>query len=481
MPSFIEPRRGLALRRSSNVFWLAVLLLAWSTSLYAATVDKPVPIRMLMDVRSTHSDGAYDMRELARMAKDRGIQVLGIVDHDRKGIRFGVDPVPGILGYTKDLRSLHTTGLAPFFADLKKVRRSYPDMTILAGTESISGYTWSGIPFKNLVLHNSERMLITLGEEKPEQIKALPSFTLRYVRGIPFVSIAFWSVLAIVVLIPLLLRRRWNMAGLLAALYAILIASLAMRPTIRPDVDLLDAAHKQGLFTVWAYPGTKSGVRQGPMGVKLDTLPYSRRVFTDPTADAFAAVYGDADSNTVPGGLWDMYLKDYMLGFHSHPIWAVSAGDFHRQGGSGEHLGNFPMDVWAMSNTPKAILAALRAGRMVAWRSPANRDLHVTSLYLQDKAGRYLLPGDEAHVTSRVSIHITIARLHPGPNMTPPAPLLTQIIIDGSIVAQLQIRPGASQQYALQLASGPHVIRLRIPDQKGVRMEANPFLVRVAG
>jgi hypothetical protein len=53
--------------------------------------------------------------------------------------------------------------------------------------------------------------------------------------------------------------------------------------------------------------------------------------------------------------------------------------------------------------------------------------------------------------------------------------------VDGSIAAQLQLRFGALQQDVLQLAPGPHVIRLRIPEQKGVRMEANPFLLRVAG
>lgn len=466
--------------RTTVALSLTIVLLAGITSVYAGTNETAVPLRVLIDVRSTHSDGAYEMQTLVEMARQRGIQALGIVDHGRKGIRFGIDPLPGILGYTKDLRSLYTTGLNSFFADLTQVRHTYPDMAIIAGTESISGYSWSGIPFRNLVLHNSERMLITLGEEKASQIEALPSFTLHYVRGVLSVSIAFWSVLALIVLAPLLMRRKWPVAGMLLVLYIILNTSLAMRPASHPVTDMIDIAHKQGLFTAWAYPGTRSGVRQGPMGVKLDTPPYNARVFADPTADAFAAVYGDTDSNTVPGGLWDIYLRDYMLGFHSHPIWALSAGDFHGQGESGEHLGDFPMDVWAASNTPAAILAALRAGRMVAWRSPENHDLHVTSLYLQDATGKRLLPGDEAQVSSRVTIHIAIDHMHREKSVDA-APLLTQIVVDGNIAAQLRIRPGTSQQYEVRLASGLHVIRLRIPDQRGVRMEANPFLVRAAG
>ncbi|MDQ7059323.1 MAG: hypothetical protein Q9N62_13340 [Ghiorsea sp.] len=36
-----------------------------------------------------------------------------------------------------------------------------------------------------------------------------------------------------------------------------------------------------------------------------------------------------------------------------------------------------------------------------------------------------------------------------------------------------------AQSYPLHLSAGRHVIRLQIPAQQGVRMEANPFLVQV--
>jgi len=442
------------------------------------------PLRVLIDVRSTHSDGAYDMNTLVKMAKKRGVQVLAITDHGRKGIRFGIEPIPGILGYTKDLRSLYTTGLTSFFADLAQVRRMHPGMVVLAGAESIPGYTWSGIPFRNLTLHNSERMMITLGEKQPRQIEALPSFNLKNVRGgVLAVSIAFWSVIAFIVMLLLLRRRRWMMTLLLLVSYAALIGTLLSRPTIHTDAAFIAKAHGQGLFVIWAYPGTHSGVRPGPMGVHLDTPPYSQRVFRDPTADAFAAVYGDTDTNTAPGGLWDQYMINYMAGVHDAPIWGVAAGDFHGQGEAGEYLGNFPMDVWTDANetTPDAILAAMRKGHMVAWHMPKNRNLRVKSLFLEDTAGHHWLPGDALTTQGQVVLHCSLGERPASARSMNKQFLHAQIIVDGHVILQPLLGLTQPLLETLQLTPGAHVIRLRIPSQNSIRMEANPFLVRVPG
>ncbi len=457
---------------------LAMLLLfpwqAWSS-----------PLRVLIDVRSTHSDGAYNINTLVDLAKKRDIQALAVTDHDRKGIRFGIEPIPGALGYTKDLRSLYTTGLPSFFANLAQVRRMRPDMILFAGTESIPGYTWSGIPFRNLTLHNSERMMITLGEKRPRQVETLPSYSLENIRGgVLSVSIAFWSITAFIATLLLLRRRKWIMTLLLLASYAALIGTLLNRPAIHADTNFIARAHGQGLFVIWAYPGTHSGVRPGPMGVHLDTPPYSRRVFRDPTADAFAAVYGDTDTNTEPGGLWDRYMKDYMQGLHDAPLWGVAAGDFHKQGEANEYLGNFPMDVWTDANktTPDAILTAMRKGHMVSWHMPRDRNLRVKSLFLEDVAtGRHWLPGDTLTTQGKVILHCSLGE-HPVSIIPMDKQLLrTQIIVDGYTILRPSLGLDQPLLATLQLAPGAHVIRLRIPSQSSIRMEANPFLVWVPG
>lgn len=435
------------------------------------------PKRVLIDVRSDHSDGKHDMGMLIELAKKRGIDTLVFTEHDRYSIRFGIDPIPNILGYAMQHPSLYVTGLDYFFSDLNRQRAQHPDIQLFAGTESTPGYTWSGIPFKNLSLHNAERHLITLGIEKPEQVEGLSSYDLRHAYGDRAISLAFWCALIFILIIIFMRRRKRPIALLLMASFIAFLTSWLMKPAIDPDEDFINTAHEQGLFVIWTHPGTLSGVREGPMGIHLDTPPYNKRVFEEPTADAFAAVYGDTDQNTVAGGLWDRYMMDYMRGYHNKPLWAVAAGDYHEEGMANEYLGNFPMDVWSDTAKPNDVLAAMRQGHMVAWGMGKKEDIAIQALYLEDANGLRLLPGDEASV--RPPLYVVAALTNAVPDAKEQEAVKGEWIVDGSIVKTtlLQVNAKQVQMVPFPMTKGAHVIRLQI--KQGLRMVANPFLVHV--
>lgn len=277
--------------------------------------------RVLLDVRSNHSDGDHDMDMLAGLAKKRGIDTLVFGEHDRYTIKFGLDPIAQLVGVSQEHPSLYKTGLDEFFTDLNRVRNSHSDLHIMAATESTPGYSWSGIPFKNLTLHNAEKHIIALGIENADQVKALPSYDLRNIQGNFELSLAIWFFAIFLMLIVLMRKRKRSIALLLLASFIAFLSTWLLQKKVDPDVDFINTAREQGLFVIWTHPGTLSGVRDGPMGVKLDTPPYNRRVFEEPTADAFAAVYGDTDDNSLPGGMWDRFMMDYILGYRPNPIW----------------------------------------------------------------------------------------------------------------------------------------------------------------
>ncbi|MFQ5582522.1 MAG: hypothetical protein ACE5F3_07865 [Mariprofundaceae bacterium] len=437
-----------------------------------------LPKRVLIDVRSTHSDGAHDMDTLVEMAQERGIKVLAFTEHDRTGIRFGLAPVPAFLGYSLERPSLYTTGVQSFFSDLARMRSKYPHMGLIAGTESTPGYYWTGIPFRDLTLHEAERHIITLGIETPTQVEALPSYDLRHAPGHPHLSTMFWGTMIVIALLLMLRRREWGAALLGLSAFALL---LLFWPADKMDADaeFIDIARQQGLFTIWAHPGTNSGVRAGPMGIQLDTPPYSKCVFIEPTADAFAAIYGDTDVNTVAGGPWDRYLMEYMQGRHAHPIWGVAAGDFHTQGEANEYLGNFPMDVWASSSAPQDVLSAMRGGHVVAWGLPKDRNLRMQQLSLTDERGAHLIAGDENSVYGGVTVHIRLVET-PAAIETADTIFPAELIVDGKVAIHPMLAVGELSQVNLQLAPGAHVVRLRIA-AGAIRMVANPFLLRVFG
>ncbi|MCK5307897.1 MAG: hypothetical protein KAJ73_04730, partial [Zetaproteobacteria bacterium] len=368
----------------------------------AAFDNLPQSRRVLLDVRSNHSDGAHDMDMLAGLAMKRGIDTLVFGEHDRYTIRFGLDPLPQLIGISMEHPSLYETGLEAFFADLNRVREKYPQLHFMAATESTPGYYWDGVPFKDLSLHNAERHLIALGIENPEQIEALPSYNLSNIKGNFMLSLTIW-LLTIFLLLMVFLRYRKRTVFLLLVVSVIaFLCTWLLQKKVDPDADFINAAREQGMFVIWAHPGTLSGVREGPMDVRLDTPPYSQRVFEAPTADAFAAVYGDTDDNTLPGGMWDRFMMDYMLGYRLKPIWAVAAGDYHGEGQASEYLGNFPMDVWADGEDSEAVMAALRAGRNTSWFMTKEKNLKMAALFLEDQNGKRLLPGDKQVVERQV-------------------------------------------------------------------------------
>ncbi len=441
----------------------------------------PESRRVLLDVRSNHSDGAHSMDMLATLALKRGIDTLVFGEHDRYTIRFGLDPLAQWVGVSMEHPSLYETGLEAFFDDLKRVRNKYPQLHIMAATESTPGYYWSGIPFKDLSLHEAERHIIALGVERQEQIEALPSYDLRNIKGSFMFSLSIWFFAIFILIMILLRRRKRSVALLLAASFIAFLSTWLLQKKVDPDVDFINTAREQGLFTIWTHPGTLSGVREGPMGVQLNTPPYNQRVFEAPTADAFAAVYGDTDDNTLPGGVWDRFMMDYMLGYRLQPIWGVSAGDYHEEGQANEYLGNFPMDVWSDGEGSEAVMHALRAGHNTSWFMLKGINLKMAALFLEDQDGVRLLPGDKKTVSQQVKLHAAISEwIAEGEKGSEIESLKGEWIVDGRVVDNVMLSlDGTVSVTPLELMPGPHVVRLRIPMQHGVRMEANPFLLRV--
>ena len=64
----------------------------------------------------------------------------------------------------------------------------------------------------------------------------------------------------------------------------------------------------------------------------------------------------------------DAGVCQYLAGTRAKPVWGISTADFHKEGGAGEILGNFPTIFLVRERTRKEILFAMRMGRMYACR-----------------------------------------------------------------------------------------------------------------
>ena len=337
----------------------------------------------LIDLRTTFSDGEMDLESLVELAKRRGFSVLIINDHDRLAMEYGLFPFRNILRKRVELNAINKRSAEEYLNDIKNVQRRHPDIIIIPGSESAPFYYWTGSYFdKNLTAHNHERRILTIGLQQPDDYKGLPilhnGFSAKYLRS-TLPSILPFIVAIIIGFILLKGEGIYRGLGIVICSLSVLfiIDSNPFRSSpfdqyhgdqgIAPHQMLIDYVDSRGGLTFWNYPETRSGTRKiGP--IFLDTPPYPEVLQQSKNYTGFSVLYGDRITATEPGNIWDRVLMEHCKGERDRPVWGISTADFHKEGGAGEKLGNFPTVFLVRKKTKKDILNALREGRMYACR-----------------------------------------------------------------------------------------------------------------
>ncbi|MBW1702148.1 MAG: hypothetical protein JRJ69_08860 [Deltaproteobacteria bacterium] len=399
---------------------------------YAAWASGYIQVAGLIDLRTTFSDGELHPEALVKLAKERGFEVLFINDHDRLAMEYGLFPLRNIFKKRVELNSINKGGAENFLRCINEVAEKVPEMIIIPGSETAPFYYWTGSYFKgNLTAHNHEKRILTIGLEKSEDYEDLPilhnGFSTRYVM--------IFLPQILLFLIPFvmgLFMLRWK--GF-SRIWGIVICGLSLvffingapfrsspfdqyhgDQGIVPHQLVIDYVDSKGGLTFWNYPETRSGVRKmGPIFV--NTPPYPEVLQQAKGYTGFAALYGDTITVTEPGHQWDRVLLEYCRGERARPVWAISTADFHKDGGSGEKLGNFPTILLVKKKTKKEILFAMRQGRMYACRGKYPQrmvlnDFSVSSAGCKNKA----VSGDEIALNDNPRVHVFLSLKEPTEN-----------------------------------------------------------------
>jgi hypothetical protein len=337
----------------------------------------------LIDLRTTYSDGKLDLESLVKLAKTRGFSVLFINDHDRLAMEYGLSPFRNILRKRVELNSINKGGAEEYLNGIRDVQGRHPDMIIIPGSEAAPFYYWTGSYFdKNLTAHNHERRILTVGLQQPEDYRDLPILhngsSTDYLR-VSLPAILLFVVAFILGFVLLTMRGIFRILGIVISGLSVLliIDSNPFRSSpfdqyhgdqgIAPHQLLIDYVDSRGGLTFWNYPETSSGTRKmGPIFV--DTPPYPEVLQQSKNYTGFSALYGNRITATEPGNIWDRVLLEYCKKERDRPVWGISTADFHKDGGAGEKLGNFPTVFLVPKRTKENILTAMREGRMYACR-----------------------------------------------------------------------------------------------------------------
>jgi hypothetical protein len=429
----------------------------------------------LVDLRTTYSDGSHDLQNLVELARKKGFGVLVINDHDRMAMEYGVPPFRNIIKKRVERNSINKKGAGEYLSSIKKAGSAYPGMIIIPGSETAPFYYWSGSFFKkNLTAHNHERRILTVGLEKAEDYEDLPilhnGLSTRFVgRFVPSVLI-----FCIPLLLGLLLLRGkglYRIAGIVIAMVSILLVINA-RPFrsspfdqyhgdqgIAPYQLLIDYVNAKGGMSFWNYPETKSGIREmGPIFVR--TVPYPEVLMKSKGYTGFAALYGDEITVTEPGNIWDKVLKEYCAGRRDMPAWGIATADFHREGESGEKLGNFPTVFFVQKKTKTEILEAMRKGRMYACRGKYPHYAKLDEFSVHSSSGEVRgISGDELFLQGFPRIRISLSSGTPTESL-----VQVRLIRSGQAIARFEgklpleiehedkyIRKGVKEYYRMDL------------------------------
>lgn len=368
------------MRARKLIFFIPILILM----AHSVTATEYSQIAGLIDLRTHYSDGDLGPESLAELAKSRGFDLLFINDHDRLAMEYGLFPLRNILKKRVELNSINKGGPENYLNGIRKVQEKHPDMIIIPGSETAPFYYWTGSYFeKNLTAHNHERRILIVGLENPEDYRNLPilhnSFSTEYLNFF-LPKILIFIISFILGLILLKWKGYYRIAGIvisaLSLLFLVNTDPLRSSPFdqyhgdqgIDPHQLVIDYVNSKGGLTFWNYPETRSGVRKmGPIFV--NTPPYPEVLRQSRGYTGFASLYGDNITVTEPGGIWDRVLLEYCKGERNRPVWGISTADFHKDGGAGEKLGNYPTVFLVKEKTKREILEAMRAGRMYACQS----------------------------------------------------------------------------------------------------------------
>ena len=262
----------------------------------------------LFDLRSTFSDGAHSIDDLAKMAHSRGFKVLFINDHDSIALSYGIPPFRNIFRYKKEYPSIMTHGPEKYLDEIKRVSEKYPDMIIIPGCETSAYYYWTGSWFKkDLTLNEYDRRMIIIDFNNPDDYRYIPNlpykFSFRYIaKLIPG---------ALIFIVPFLIGfilLRWEGFSRFMGVLIILFSSMAIidynpfrssisspyknESGIAPYQELIKYVNEKGGLSFWNYPEQKSGIRvHGPINVITPQYPHVLHESVGYTG--FSAIYGN--------------------------------------------------------------------------------------------------------------------------------------------------------------------------------------------
>ena len=173
----------------------------------------------------------------------------------------------------------------------------------------------------------------------------------------------------------------------------------------RPYQNYIDYVNARGGVAFWAHPDAANKSRMA--GVDFVTAEYSELLEETRGYAGFCVFPEGSQQIGKPKGLWDELLLEYCRGARKHPAWAI-AGLAFEKGNLGQAMRSRQTVILAYEKSRKAVLDALRNGKMYAMDGSRSTDFSLDDFYVTDEnASVRAGSGDTVQLQGNPVVHVS--------------------------------------------------------------------------
>ena len=331
----------------------------------------------IIHLQTPVSGGTRRIGNYIKLARERGISIIIITDHDTLNYEYAIHPLRWLVKKTVVKESVFNYGVDNYLELIRNRQSANPDIVLIDGVESIPFYYWSGsfqthlkdkFGRRELMLNNRGKHILVIGLNTPDAYEHLPVIGNGYSRYDAY---------------------HGEQGG-------------------NPYQDLIDYVNAKGGVTFWAHP--ESEEKWMKEGISVHTPPYYESILDTINYTGFAVLPEGYQKIGRIGGLWDEVLTAYCAGKRKLPVWAI---------GELDDYGDKPVDVVQTvflleDRSYQRVINAMKSGKMYAVSKSGRQGTPLPLLeqfIIQDSANPKIIAysGDEIICNGKPLIKIKLA------------------------------------------------------------------------
>lgn len=174
---------------------------------------------------------------------------------------------------------------------------------------------------------------------------------------------------------------------------------------VMPYQNFIDYVNRKGGLTFWAHP--EAGGSTATMdGAEFETPKHAELLLETKDYTGSSVIDENYEKIGKPGGIWDTVLKEYCQGLRKKPVWGIGGLAFE-SGNLAEAMRNLQVIVLVSEKSKKAVLAALRNGKIYVASGTNSLDFSLDAFYISDELDKVKgFVGDDLKIEGKSLLHI---------------------------------------------------------------------------